>query len=41
MEVNGQLHAPTALPPGKQPLHPMNWRMGGSITKILLCTIFS
>jgi len=32
MEVNGQLHAPAALPPGKQTLHPMNCRMGKSIT---------
>jgi hypothetical protein len=30
MEVSGQLHAPTALPPGKQPLVPLDRRLGGA-----------
>jgi hypothetical protein len=25
MEVSGQLHAPAALPPGKEPLVPIGW----------------
>jgi hypothetical protein len=29
MEVNGQLHAPAALPPGKEPLYPLDRRLGG------------
>jgi hypothetical protein len=29
MEVSGQLHAPAALPPGEDPWHPLNWRLGG------------
>jgi hypothetical protein len=28
MEVSGQLHAPTALPPGKSPRYPL-YRLGG------------
>jgi hypothetical protein len=28
MEVSGQLHAPAALPPGKEPLVPIGWRLG-------------
>jgi hypothetical protein len=30
MEMSGQLHAPTALPPVKQPWYPFNRRLGGS-----------
>jgi hypothetical protein len=29
MEVNGQLHAPAALAPGKEPLVPLDRRLGG------------
>jgi hypothetical protein len=29
MEVSGQLHAPAALPPGKEPLVPIGWGLGG------------
>jgi hypothetical protein len=29
MEVGGQLHAPAALPTGKEPLVPINRRLGG------------
>jgi hypothetical protein len=29
MEVSGQLHAPTALPQGKSPRHPLDRRLGG------------
>jgi hypothetical protein len=29
MEVSGQLHAPAALPPGKEPLVPTDRRLGG------------
>jgi hypothetical protein len=29
MEVSGQLHAPVALPPGKQPLYPLARRLDG------------
>jgi len=29
MEVSGQLHAPAALPPGKEPRFPLDRRMGG------------
>jgi hypothetical protein len=29
MEVSGQLHAPAALPPGKEPLVPIDRRLGG------------
>jgi len=25
MEVSGQLHAPAALPPGKEPMVPIGW----------------
>jgi hypothetical protein len=28
MEVSGQLHAPAALPPGKEPLIPTRWKAG-------------
>jgi hypothetical protein len=28
MEVSGQLHAPAALPPGKEPLVPIGWGAG-------------
>jgi len=28
MEVSGQLHAPTALPPGKEPLVPIGCETG-------------
>jgi hypothetical protein len=28
MEVSGQLHAPAALPPGKEPLVPIGWEAG-------------
>jgi hypothetical protein len=30
MEVNGQLHAPDALPPGKEPWDPLDRRLGGA-----------
>jgi hypothetical protein len=29
MEVSGRLHAPAALPPGKEPLVPLDRRLGG------------
>jgi hypothetical protein len=29
MEVNGQLHAPAALPQGKEPLVPLDRRLAG------------
>jgi len=29
MEVSGQFHAPTALPPGKEPLYPLCRRLSG------------
>jgi len=29
MEVSGQLHAPKALPLGKNILYPSDWRLGG------------
>jgi hypothetical protein len=29
MEVSGQLHPPAALPPGKEPLVPLDRRLGG------------
>jgi hypothetical protein len=29
MEVSCQLHAPAALPPGKEPLVPIGWEAGG------------
>jgi hypothetical protein len=29
MEVSGQLHASAALPPGKEPLYPLDRRLGG------------
>jgi hypothetical protein len=29
MEVNGQLHAPVALPQGKSPRYQLNRRLGG------------
>jgi hypothetical protein len=29
MEVSGQLHTPAALPPGKDPLYPLDRRLGG------------
>jgi hypothetical protein len=28
MEVSGQLHAPAALPQGKEPLVPIGWEAG-------------
>jgi hypothetical protein len=28
MEVSGQLHAPTALPPGKAPSYPLDRKLG-------------
>jgi hypothetical protein len=30
MEVSGQLHAPAALPPGKEPWYPLHRKLGGS-----------
>jgi hypothetical protein len=30
MEVSGQLHAPAALLPGKEPLYPLDRRLGGT-----------
>jgi hypothetical protein len=29
LEASGQLHAPAALPPEKEPRHPVNRRVGG------------
>jgi hypothetical protein len=29
MEVSGQLHTPAALPPGEEPLFPLDRRLGG------------
>jgi hypothetical protein len=29
MELSGQLHAPAALPPGKEPWYPLDKRLGG------------
>jgi hypothetical protein len=29
MEVSGQLHAPAALPPGKEPWYPLDRRLDG------------
>jgi hypothetical protein len=29
MEVSGQLHATADLPPGKEPLYPLDRRLGG------------
>jgi hypothetical protein len=29
MEVNGQLHTPAALPPGKEGPYPLDRRLGG------------
>jgi hypothetical protein len=29
MEMSGQLHAPAALPQGKSPWCPLDWRLGG------------
>jgi hypothetical protein len=29
MEVSGQLHAPAALPAGKEPLVPLDRKLGG------------
>jgi hypothetical protein len=29
MEVSGQLHTPAALPQGKNPLYPLDRRLGG------------
>jgi len=29
MEVSGQLHTPTTLPPGKEPWYPLDRRLGG------------
>jgi hypothetical protein len=29
MEVNGQVHAPTTLLPGKEPLYPLDGRLAG------------
>jgi hypothetical protein len=29
MQASGQLHAPAALPPGKEPWYPLNRRLGG------------
>jgi hypothetical protein len=28
--MNGQIHAPAALPPGRSPRHPLNGWMGGA-----------
>jgi hypothetical protein len=30
MEVNGQLHAPAALPPGQSSRYPLDKRLGGA-----------
>jgi len=30
MEVSDQLHAPAALPPGKNPRYPLDRRLGGT-----------
>jgi hypothetical protein len=29
VEVSGQLHAPAAFPPGKEPWYPLDRRLGG------------
>jgi hypothetical protein len=34
MEVSGHLHAPAALPPGKNPQYPLDRRLGGSRASI-------
>jgi len=33
MEVSGQLFAPAALPPGKEPRYPLDRRLGGPQVK--------
>jgi hypothetical protein len=33
MEVSGQLHAPAALPPRKEPLVPIERRLGGPLSR--------
>jgi hypothetical protein len=35
MEVSGQLHAPAALPPGKEPLVPIWWEAGWAPRAVL------
>jgi hypothetical protein len=35
MEVNGQLHALAALPPGKSSWYPLDRRLGGTIIIII------
>jgi hypothetical protein len=37
MEVSGQLHTPAALPPGKEPLVPLDRRLGGPQSRSGLC----
>jgi hypothetical protein len=34
MEVSGQLRAPAALPPGKEPLVPLDGRLGARFTTL-------
>jgi hypothetical protein len=36
--VSGQLHAPAALPPGKEPWYPLDRRLGGNIILVYVCT---
>jgi hypothetical protein len=33
MEVSGQLHVPASLPPGKEPLYPLDRRLGGPYSR--------
>jgi hypothetical protein len=34
MEVSGQIHAPVALPQGKIPWYPLEWRLGGPQSRL-------
>jgi hypothetical protein len=44
MKVSGQLHAPAALPPGKEPLIPTGWEAGWAPEPawifIIICNIY-
>jgi hypothetical protein len=35
MEEGGQLHAPVALPPGKEPLYPLDRRLGATCGELI------
>jgi hypothetical protein len=37
MEVSGQLHAPVALPPGKEPLVPLGYEVKEGVTFTYMC----